>query len=373
MEHGRIDKSNTLIVHAITKLDLGGAQKIVLAILKYLNGKGYKTLLICGEGGKLLPEFKRNGINIIVVKELKREINPIYDIKALIKITRVLKSLRKCYDNVIVHTHTPKAGIIVRLSAYFAGIDKIYHTVHGWGFHNGQNAISRTFFILIEKLVANITKKMVAVSNYVKDIGVKYGIGNRSKYIVIRNGIETVKKKKNNNIYKKFGITAKNKIILQVSSLKPPKSPIDFAKIANKLKTNKNLTFIISGGGELKDPIEKYIQQNDLDNILLLDWYEDIEELYGIADLFTLTSISEGMPLAILEAVNFNIPIIATNIKPIKEILPKYGYLCPPHDIDCFVKNINKLLKSSRNIKYDLKFKEKDMLKEYERLLYLSR
>ncbi|MCD6246114.1 glycosyltransferase [candidate division WOR-3 bacterium] len=369
MGNGRENKKTTLVVHAITKLDLGGAQKIVLQLLTHMKKRGYNVLLICGEGGELFETFQKNNINMHVIKELKREINPIYDLLSIIKITKLLRQLKREND-IIVHTHTPKAGIIVRFSAYFAGIKKIYHTIHGWGFHKGQNILSRFVFVLIERLTANVTKKMIAVSDYVKDIGLKYGIGKRNKYTVIRNGIELKTKPENRkSLYNELGIPENKKIILQVSSLKPPKSPIDFLKIAKILTKRDDLFFIIAGGGELKETMQAYIQTYNLKNVILTGWYDNISSLYGIADICTLTSISEGMPLAVLEAISFNVPLIATNIPPIKEILPHYKYLCPPHDIKCFAHNIRILL-ACQDFKYDKNnFDINEMLHKYD-LLY---
>ena len=363
------DKKNTLIIHAITRLDLGGAQKIVLSLLTHLKKRGYNVLLICGEGGELFPEFKNKNIDMHIIKELKREINPIYDLLAIINTTRLLNRLRKENQNIIVHTHTPKAGIIVRLSAHFAGIRNIYHTIHGWGFHKGQNPISYFIFVLIEKITSGITTKLIAVSEYVKNIGIKYGIGKKNQYTIIRNGIKTKPRETRiSSIYKDLGIPRSKRIILQVSSLKPAKSPMDFLRIAKRFTQRDDLIFIIAGGGELKKGLQSYINKNNLNNTILLGWYENVSNLYSIADVCILTSISEGMPLAIMEAMSFKIPIVASNIEPIREILPGYEYLCLPHDIDCFVKKINKLLLSRNFNPHYNKYGENEMLREYENL-----
>ena len=374
MEHGRINKSNTLIVHAITRLYLGGAQNICFSILNYLKNKGYNVKLITGKDEFLSNKFRNAGIEIININELDRPINPVYDIISFFKIRKFLILEKNNYDNIIIHSHTSKAGIIARLAAYSAGIRNIYHTIHGWAFYEGQNKIFFQLYIMIERFVAKFTEILIPVSNYTKNLGLSHNIGDRNKYKTIYNGLTKPIVLKNKHFIKnRLNIPEDKQIILQVSCLKKQKSPIDFIKIAEKMQSERNLFFVLAGDGILNNMLINYIKRKNIKNILLLGWYQDIFQLYNIADILTLTSIFEGLPLTILEAISFSIPIVATNIKPIKEILPKYGYLCPPHDIDCFVRNINKLLNSSQKIAYNFKFTEKDMLKEYERLLYFSR
>ncbi|MCK4543938.1 glycosyltransferase [candidate division WOR-3 bacterium] len=370
MGNNRKDKKDTLIIHSITKLDIGGAQKILLEILMFLKKQGYNIKLIAGNGGGLFYKFKNSDIEIIEINELRRSINPIYDILAFLRIRNKLLEFRKEYKNIIIHTHTPKAGIITRIAAKLCNINDIYHTIHGWGFFLGQSKVSFFIFIFIERITAKFTNKLISVSNYVKDIGLKYKIGDKDKYKTIYNSVERRSIIINTDIVReKLYIDKKKKIVLQVSCLKAPKSPLDFIKIAEKMKSNKNLLFILAGEGILRNSIEIYIKKYKINNVRLLGWHKNIDELYQIASLCTLTSVSEGMPLTILEELSYNIPIVATDIGPNKEILNNYKYLCKPHDIDCFVRNINKLIKISKKIKYNFNYTKKEMLRKYE-ILY---
>mgnify|MGYP001043726430 CR=1 FL=1 len=369
MGNGRKDKKDTLIIHSITRLYLGGAQNICFSILDYLKNKGYNVKLITGKDENLSDKFINADIEIININELDRSINPFLDFLSFFRIRKLLLLEKRKYRNVIVHSHTSKAGIITRFAAYSCGIKDIYHTVHGWSFYKGQNKLLFYIYVIIERIVEKFTKILITVSNYSMNLGLICKIGSKRKYKTIYNGLNKPIILKNKSFIKdKLNIPKSKIIILQVSCLKNQKSPLDFVKIAEYMIYNKNLFFIIAGDGILKNKLIKYIQKRKINNVLLLGWYNNIYELYNIANIFILTSIFEGMPLTILEAISYDIPIIATDIGANKEILTNYKYLCKPHDIDCFVRNINKLINKSKKIKYDFNYTEKEMLREYERL-----
>lgn len=355
----------TLIIHSITRLYLGGAQKICFDITKYLNRNNYNVLVITGKREEMTKDFIDENISLLTIDEFVRAINPIKDIIAFIKIIKSLKILQMRYGRIIIHTHTSKAGILTRWAAYLCGIKDIYHTAHGWAFYKGQNTIKRNVFIIVEQLTALITKKIIAVSQTVKMDGLLVNIGVRSKYRVIYNAIEKIAtNKKRNEIKEKLHIPKNKRIVLQVSCLKKQKDPLTFIKIVEYIK-NDNFYFIIAGDGSLLEEMKKYTQKHNLHNILITGWYHNIDELYSISSICILTSLFEGMPLTLLEASVYNLPIIATNIENHREFLHN-NYLCSIGDYRCFAKKIEKYSQTNRNLKFECNYNS--MLKEYEAL-----
>ncbi len=355
--------NKTLIIHSITRLYLGGAQKICFDITKHLNTNGYDVLVITGKKEEMTDEFLAENIPILTINEFVREINPIKDIITFIKMIKFMKIQKNKYNRVIIHTHTSKAGVLARWAAYLCGIKDIYHTAHGWAFYKGQNIIKKNIFIILEQLTALITRNIIAVSKVVQNDGLNVKIGNENKYKVIYNAIE--KKHINNKsieIKNELHIPKNKEIVLQVSCLKKQKNPLTFIKIAEHLQNN-DFYFIIAGDGVLLDEMKKYVNNHNLKNILITGWYHNIDELYSIASICTLTSLFEGMPLAFLEADAYNIPIIATNIENHREFLED-KYLCNIGDYNCFAEKIQKYSKMEGNLKFKCDYT--NMLREYE-------
>ena len=129
----------------ITKLELGGAQKVAISLCEKMDTNKFEPFLICGCGGILDKEAQKK-IRVIFVKNLVREINPIKDLKALFSIYKILKKEKP----IIVHTHSSKAGILGRIAAKLCGIKNIIHTIHGFSFNDTQSFIKRKTFIFLK-------------------------------------------------------------------------------------------------------------------------------------------------------------------------------------------------------------------------------
>ena len=357
-------KRDRLIVHIVTRLYLGGAQRVVLDVLSFLKDDGSDVLLITGRREEMTEQFENKNIPICEIKELDRHLNLINDTVAMGKIAMKLRSLKTEYDEVIVHTHTSKAGLLGRVGARIAGISEIYHTAHGWSFYEKQNTFIRKVFSLSEVLTAKFTKQIICVSKSVADLGAEAGI-DKKKLTLIYNDVSEIKKiseREKEQIKSRLGILKEEKVVVQVSCLKKQKSPLDFIKTAELLK-NEKIKFILAGDGELRMEIEKYVKKNDLKNVILTGWHKEIWELYNIADVFTLTSVFEGYPLAVLEYMQFNKPMVLSDIHPNREIMQKSCEYCNLHDVECFGEKVKECtLIQSKDYIYN---KNKRMVVQY--------
>lgn len=322
-------------LYIITKLELGGAQKQLLSLIGYLDKKRFRPFLFTAEDGLLLPEaMSINGLTVKKSRWLERLINPLKDLLALIEIYWFIKE-----NNIeIVHTHSSKAGILGRLAAKLAKVKVIIHTVHGWGFNNYQTYLKRLFFIWLERLVAPLTDKLIVVSNYDKQRGLDNHIGNENKYVLIRYGIDyTEFNIKDQNIRKELGIDSRDLVVGMVACFKPQKSPQDFIKLAFLVKRFlPDTKFLLVGDGILRKKIERLISKFNLKTqIILTGWRKDISRILSAIDIFVLTSLWEGLPIAALEAMVFAKPIVATHTGGIAEIVVdgKTGFLVSPQDM----------------------------------------
>lgn len=332
-------KNKTLIIQIITRLYLGGAQRVCLDLSKAINqNKEYDTLIITGNPELMSTET--DGVELHTVPSLDRNISPLNDIRAFMNIKKLIELKSREYNKIIIHTHTTKAGIIGRWAAYFAGVRHIVHTAHGWAFYHGQNEAVKSVYILAEKLTAMITERIAAVSKAVMTQGLRAGVGSKRQYRVIYNGLDMeIIKTDAVQLYRQFGIEKGKKLIISVACMKHQKNPAAFVRIAEKMTNNDEFHFIMAGDGELKSDIEQYISEHQLKNITLLGWYRNVEHLYSIAEAIVLTSYFEGMPLVIIEAAKYGIPVIASDIEPHRELLDR-NMLCRPDDTDCFAEKL---------------------------------
>jgi glycosyltransferase involved in cell wall biosynthesis len=367
------------IAHIITLLELGGAQENTLYTCEHLDKNKFDVFLICGKGGIL--DNKTKNIKTYFIKKLIREIHPFHDLFAFFKIYKILKEEKPT----IVHTHSSKAGILGRWAAYFAKVPIIIHTFHGFGFHDYQNYFIRKIYILAEQITEKITTKFIAVSHDNVSKGLKNKIGNNEKYIVIRSGIklqnyqiviDTEKKKK------ELGITDE-KVVGMIACFKPQKAPLDFVKVAKLVINEKpNTKFILVGDGILKNKIEQLIEKLNLKNqFILTGWRHDTNELLKTLDVFVLTSLWEGLPRVIVEAMASGIPVVATYVDGTKEIIQEglTGFVTYPHEIEKMAERILRLLNNqelSKNFSIEAKKRisefDIDLMVSQQEKLYLS-
>jgi len=340
------------VVHIITKLELGGAQQNTLFTIAHLNRERFRPYLITNNEGILVSEaMALNGVKTFLLPELIREINPLMDIMALLKIRGILRSLKKSDSAAIVHTHSSKAGILGRWGAWLAGADVIIHTIHGFGFHDHQSSPIRTSIILLEKLTAMITDKFIAVSKANIQKGVEKGIFPVQKAILIRSGIELgefegVKVNKGDK-KKELGVEPTVPLVTMIGCLKPQKAPLDYVEVAHLVLQEKDAYFILVGDGILRETVQKRMADLGLgERLKLLGWRRDIAEILAATDIFCLTSLWEGLPRVLPQAMIMEIPIVATMVDGTPEAVIDgvNGFLREPHDVKGMAENIIYLL-----------------------------
>ncbi|MBI2447861.1 MAG: glycosyltransferase family 4 protein [Candidatus Omnitrophica bacterium] len=370
--------------HIITKLELGGAQQNTLYTVEHLDKDKFDVTLICGSGGLLDEESDKKGVRVIFIPSLKaRRIIPWFDIIAFLKLWRICKKERFT----IVHTHSSKAGILGRWAARLAGVPVLIHTVHGWGFNDYQNPLLKRFYTWLERLTAKITTRLIAVSYKDVEKGLEEKIGRQEQYKIIRSGIE-IEKFRHVHIdvsskRKELGLEPGRPVIGMVACLKPQKAPIDFVRVANEVRKKiPEAQFILVGDGILRARVERLKDKLGLDgNLVFTGWRRDIPEIMASIDVLCLTSLWEGLPRTILEAVSCGIPVVATDVGGNSEVI-KDGYLIKPGDISRMAEKVERLINQpatrtdKRTPALDSSFDIKEMVKNieslYEKVIYDS-
>ncbi|MFI5304792.1 MAG: glycosyltransferase family 4 protein [Nitrospiria bacterium] len=347
--------SKIVVIHIITKLELGGAQQNTLYTVSHLNREKFEPYLICGKGGVLDEEASYSGIPIFFVKELKRKIHPIFDFVAFLKIGYFIRQLKKRHlgSPIIVHTHSSKGGIVGRLAAYLTGLSIIIHTYHGFGFHDFQNRFIKRFYILIEKVIAKITRQAVFVSRNNADRALELGLI-QDVPLLIRSGIsfKTFRNHRpgNSNIRNELNLLSTTPLVTMIACFKPQKAPLDFILTANHvLKKAPNTHFLLIGDGDLRPAIEAEINKLELkQSLTLLGWRRDVPEILASSNIFVLTSLWEGLPRVLIEARLSSLPIVTTAIEGADEIVEneRTGYIVPKKDYLALAEKVLYLLEN---------------------------
>lgn len=338
------------LLYVITKLELGGAQKQLLSLIRNLDKERFNILLFTAWEGLLVKEASSiEGLTLKRSRRLERAINPFQDLLALIEIYRFIKINK--VD--IVHTHSSKAGILGRLAARLARARVILHTVHGWSFNNYQPDLRRSFFIWLERIIAEFTDKLIVVSRHDKDTGLANRIGRPEQYALIRYGLDygefAVQDK---TIKEELGLPAGVSVVTMISCLKPQKQPQDFIRVASRVAQElPNVRFLLVGDGALRQAVEGLLDKFKLrQKVILLGWRKDIPRILSITDVLVLTSLWEGLPIAVLEAMASSKSVIATDTGGIAQVIidRDNGFLVKPADITAMSEKLVILLRNER-------------------------
>ena len=262
------------VLHIITRMIVGGAQENTLYTARLLDKNKYNVTILSGTQtgpeGSLIPEIFNSKINLKLEPYITREINPIKDAIAFFKIFNYLKR----NNFVIVHTHSSKTGIIGRVAAHFAGVPIIIHTVHGWSFHDYMHPLKKFLYITLERIAANFSAALIAVSRHDIQKGLNANIGKPEIYHLIRSAIPIDEFNPDaynkNEIRNHLGILRNRIVIGYVGRLSPQKNPLDWVKCAELIyEQRQDITFHMVGDGPLRKDLENYINDSPIrENII---------------------------------------------------------------------------------------------------------
>jgi len=376
------------VAHIITRAVMGGAQKIVLELLKRTDCSKFETFVISGVEGTLFDGVERH----ILVPELVRGIKASLDIKTLLKISLILNKLKPD----IVHCHTYKAGVIGCISAKIIGIKNIIFTPHGHIFEKGANipgvpanAITLCGLYWLTRVAEMCARKITAVSQTDMASQVNLYLAPKHKYCVIHNGIDidafgSPNQNEIQNLITKFGLGNFHPIIGAIGRLTAEKGHKYLISAMPHIKKEyPNVLLLIIGEGELKYELKKLVQKLHLEeNVKFLGEVADVSVVLAIVNIFVQPSLYESQGIAMIEAMASKKPIVATRVGGTGDVVGENetGILVPPANSLALAAAIINLLKDKKRAdKYGMTgyerakelFSVKKMIKNYENL-YLT-
>ncbi len=293
-----------------------GAEVAVAGLLSGLK-LHYDVGLLAFNEGILTQKLREEGIDVYVVQEK----GSFRDTPMLIEMKRILRE----HEIELVHTHGYKENVLGVLAGRLAGVKRFVCTQHGAAepfagaarFRNGIN-------LWLDRLVGKYaTHKIISVSEDLhRSLTSKYG---SEKVVTIHNGIpgkpEPVRDKAKKK--RELGVPVEKRIVGTMGRLTPVKGIHHFLQAAKTiLETRRDVAFLIVGGGSLEEELRAMARELRIDNcVFFLGFREDAIEILSIMDVFVLTSLHEGIPLSLLEAMRLGLPVVATKVGGIPEVV----------------------------------------------------
>jgi len=379
------------IFRMITRLNIGGPAIHAILLTNGLNKGKFESKLVTGipseYEGDMFYLAEKKGVKPTIIPELRREICWTDDMVSAIKLFRLLKRERPH----IVHTHTAKAGAIGRIVAKMAGVPIILHTFHGHVFHSYFGSWKTRFFLLMERLLAHFTDRIITVTDEQRREILSYKVGSPRKVVSVPLGLELERflECEKGKIKRELHIDDHTKMVGIVARLVPVKNHLCFLRSASiVLERCKNVKFLIVGDGELRELLEMEVCNLGLQNdVIFLGFRRDLEHIYADLDVVVLSSLNEGLPVAIIEAMAAGKPVVCTKVGGVPDLVEdgKNGFLVPSDDhiamADAIVKILDdphlaeKMGSEGRKKVYPAYTKErliKDMENLYEELLIMK-
>jgi len=344
------------VLLVITRLTIGGDTNVVLDIADYLNSHpSYEVHLAVGPVLKHEVDLTylayERGISTTVIPSLINHINPWLNLKALLELLVVIN--RGKFD--VVHTHSSVAGVVGRFAAVIAGVRVIVHHVHGWGIQENMSTAVRTLYLILERICARFTDRLIAVSAPTIQKGLAYRICREEKFALIYNGINLEKFRQpvdRQKVFLDLGLDPECKIIGMIARLDQQKNPLDFIRAAAiVVKKYPKVQFLIAGDGSLRDECESLIDELDLrGSFFLLGYRGDVDKIMPVLTLTVLSSLWEGLPVVFQEAMSAGKPIVANDVDGARDVVinGETGYLVTPHQPEEMAERILRLLNNDK-------------------------
>ncbi len=364
------------VIRIITRLNIGGPSIHVSLLTRGLNSEQFESILISGMVSDLEGDMgyipDRLGIKPIFVPFLKREIHLYRDIRALIVLLKIFRRERPD----IVHTHTAKAGTLGRLAAFIYNLKSkkralVIHTFHGHVLKGYFSSLKSMLFLWAERGLAWLSDAIIVISrSQMRELAQAYRIAPKKKFRIVNLGFNLEAFSKTDELRgefkRKLGVPDRTLLVGIVGRLVSIKDHEMFLRSAGvfiKEHVHIPIKFVVIGDGELRDELKtKAAKLNLSDDVIFSGWERNLPRVYADLNVLALTSINEGTPVSIIEAMASSVPVIATDAGGVRDLLGpvtdhtwgnefnicRHGLLCRQNDAKGLAEGIFYLLSEKR-------------------------
>jgi len=316
----------------ITLAEVGGAQSYVASLLPALTSR-FDVLVAAHGMGPLREAAAPLGAPFIPLEHVRRRINPWRDLAGLVELVRLFRRERPD----ILHANSSKAGVLGRLAARVAGVPIRIFTVHGWAFSAYSGLKGRLYF-WGDRMVAPLTTVTICVSEGERSAGIAAGTCDPERTVVIPNAVDVSAAPRARHERREPRIVA-------VGRLKAPKDFLTLVRAVGALPEGSET--LIVGEGPDRPWLEQEIRSLGIqERVRLVGERHDVPGLLADADIFVLSSVSEGLPVSVLEAMAAGLPVVASRVGSVPELVVhgETGILVPPGDASALAAALSSLV-----------------------------
>jgi glycosyltransferase involved in cell wall biosynthesis len=373
-------KAPLRVLRVIARLNVGGPARHVVWLTTGLHGRGFETTLVTGSipsgEGDMSYFAADHGVVPDVLPEMSREVS-VLDLRTIWRLYRRMVH----FHPDIVHTHTAKGGAVGRAAGLLyrwltpsilwgrPRPCKFVHTFHGHVFHSYFGTVKTWLFRGVERLLARLaTDRIVVISpEQYREIHEVYGVGRAEQFEVVPLGLETGTfsdwRKHRPRLRREWGAGEQDILVGIVGRLTEIKNHALFLQAAARYRASggagsRRVRFIVIGDGHLRPALEAQARALGLENdVVFVGQRDDPEDFYPALDIVALTSLNEGTPLTLLEAMANARPVIATEVGGVADVagLPRgdeedrvsireRGILVPSQDAEAFQTALTRLI-----------------------------
>jgi glycosyltransferase involved in cell wall biosynthesis len=331
------------IVNVITRLIVGGPQQVSLLTGAYYREQpGVEYHLVAGLGTGPEGDYHREAtaMSYHPVPELVRELAPATDLRALYRLVTLFRRLRPH----LVHARSAKARFLGPLAARIAGVPVVVQTVHGWSFNNAVDA-RKPIFVGLEKVARALCDSTVLVSEKDRDEGTALDLlpsAAGDRVAIIRSGVDLSSMVRSSDDQRErfrraLGVAPGQPVLSLAQRMSEPKTPLVFVEALRAVVAMRpEVRAWIAGDGPLRDSVEKAVDQARLRaHVQFLGLRKDMAEVISASDVIVHSSLREGLPRVVLEALAIGTPLVATDVGGVSDVVKDgiNGLLVPSNDV----------------------------------------
>jgi len=331
------------IMRIIARLNIGGPAIHVALLTQRFGAPDYESVLVCGNideaEGDMAYFARERGVEPVFVPALGRALNLLGDLRTIWMLYRLMRR----YQPDVVHTHTAKAGFTGRVAAWLAGVPVIVHTFHGHVFRGYFSPTKTKIFLLLERLTARMSDAVITLTEALKrEIADEFHVTSRDRIVVLPLGFDLTPfltaTRKNGAFRREWGIPDDALLIGIVGRMVPVKNHALFLEAAARVRAARpDARFALVGDGELRAEIEAQVDALGLrDAVFFTGWQRDLARVYADLDTLVISSINEGTPVSVIEALATGCAVVTTAVGGLPDLLEggRLGALVPSGDAD---------------------------------------
>jgi len=335
----------------VTTVDLS-LRYLLLNQLQRIQDEGYEVFAISADGPDV-PVVEATGIHHFAVP-MTRRITPIADLRCLWDLVRIMR--RERFD--VVHTHTPKAGLLGQVAARLAGVPIVINTLHGFYFHDDSKPVARRFYIWMERVAAKCSDTILSQNREDMATAIAERIASPAQLQWLGNGIDIARFDRRrlaqsslDALRRNLDIDANAPVIGFVGRLVEEKGILDLLEAARLvIDAIPTAQLLIVGPHDEEKPDalrpEVAVRYGIAANCRFVGMRDDMPELYALMDVLVLPSYREGFPRAPMEASAMGVPALVTDIRGCREAVEhgENGLRFPVGDSDALARALIELL-----------------------------